>query len=246
MASISHLPFFSYAFASLLFLSTLLSLSHASIEQPSSIKCPIPASLEPNSNISLGTLQLSHSEASIEQPSSIKCSIPASLEPNSNISLGIPQLSHPDILPVSEPLPGILDSETLVASTEQQSSIKPPIPASHEPDPDRSSATLSLHSDILHLSEPLPSRESIPYRRLYRFGQRIQGQNRSLGPVPELGICFPWTTFVFHLLLLFLLLQLLQFLLFLPLLFGMLVLVTHLPLGYNNWLLEDKENFQAD
>ena len=109
MASISHLPFFSYAFAFLLFLSTLLSLSHASIEQPSSIKCPIPASLEPNFNISLGTLQLSHSEASIEQPSSIKCPIPASLEPNSNISLGIPQLSHSDILPVSEPLPGILE-----------------------------------------------------------------------------------------------------------------------------------------
>ena len=38
---------------------------------------------------------------------------------------------------------------------------------------------------------------------------QIQGQDRSLGPVPELGVCFPWTTFVFHLLLLFLLLQLL-------------------------------------
>ena len=37
---------------------------------------------------------------------------------------------------------------------------------------------------------------------------------------------------------LFLLLQLLQFLLFLPLLFGMLILVTHLSLGYNNQLLE--------
>ena len=67
---------------------------------------------------------------------------------------------------------------------------------------------------------------------------RIQGRDRSFGPVPKLGVCFPWTTFVFHLLLMFLLLQLLQFLLFLPLLFSMLVLVTHLPLGYNNWLLE--------
>ena len=38
---------------------------------------------------------------------------------------------------------------------------------------------------------------------------RIQGQDRSLGPFLELGVCFPWTTFVFHLLLLFLLLQLL-------------------------------------
>ena len=47
--SIPTSHFFSYAFASLLFLSTLLSLSHASIEQPSSVKCPIPASLEPNS-----------------------------------------------------------------------------------------------------------------------------------------------------------------------------------------------------
>ena len=37
-----------------------------------------------------------------------------------------------------------------------------------------------------------------------------------MGPAPELGVCFPWTTFVFHLLLLFLLLQLLQFLQFLP------------------------------
>ena len=60
---------------------------------------------------------------------------------------------------------------------------------------------------------------------------RFQGQDRSLGPVQELGICFPWTTFVFHLLLLFLLLQLLQFLLFIPLHFGMLDLVTHLPLS---------------
>ena len=67
---------------------------------------------------------------------------------------------------------------------------------------------------------------------------RIQGRDRSLGLVPELGVCFPWTTFVFHLLLLFLLLQLLQFLLLLPLHFGMLDLVTHLPLMYNNWLLE--------
>ena len=38
---------------------------------------------------------------------------------------------------------------------------------------------------------------------------QIQGQDRSLGLVPELGVCFPWITFVFHLLLLFLLLQLL-------------------------------------
>ena len=64
------------------------------------------------------------------------------------------------------------------------------------------------------------------------------GRDRSLGPVPELGVCFPWITFIFHLLLLFLLLQLLQFLLFLPLLFSMLVLVTHLSLKYNNWFLK--------
>ena len=66
----------------------------------------------------------------------------------------------------------------------------------------------------------------------------IQGLDKSLGLILELGICFPWITFVFHLLLLFLLLQLLQFLLFLPLHFGILDLVTHLPLVYNNWLLE--------
>ena len=65
---------------------------------------------------------------------------------------------------------------------------------------------------------------------------RIRGW--SLGPVPELGICFLWITFVSHLLLMFLLLQLLQFFQFLPLHFGMLDLVTHLPFGYNNWLLE--------
>ena len=34
----------------------------------------------------------------------------------------------------------------------------------------------------------------------------IQGRDRSFGPVPKLGVCFPWTTFVFHLLLMFLLL----------------------------------------
>ena len=67
---------------------------------------------------------------------------------------------------------------------------------------------------------------------------RIHGQDKSLGPILELGVCFPWTTFVFHLLLLFLLLQLLQFLLFLPFHFGMSDLVTHLPLEYNTWLLE--------
>ena len=62
--------------------------------------------------------------------------------------------------------------------------------------------------------------------------------DRNLGPVPELGVSFPWTTFIFHLLLLFLLLQLLQFLLFLPLHFGMPDLVTHLHLGYNTWILK--------
>ena len=59
--------------------------------------------------------------------------------------------------------------------------------------------------------------------------------DRNLGPVLELNVSFLWTTFVFHLLLLFLLLQ---FLLFLPLHFGMSDLVTHLPLGYNNWILK--------
>ena len=67
---------------------------------------------------------------------------------------------------------------------------------------------------------------------------RIRGRDRSAGPIPELGVYFLWTTFIFHLLLLFLLLQLLQFFLFIPLHFGMLDLVTHLPLGCNNWLLE--------
>ena len=67
---------------------------------------------------------------------------------------------------------------------------------------------------------------------------RIRGWDRSLGLVPKFGVCFPWTTFVFQLLLLFLLLlQMLQFLIFLPLLFGMPDLVTHLPLGYNTWVI---------
>ena len=67
---------------------------------------------------------------------------------------------------------------------------------------------------------------------------RIRGWDKSLGPVLELGVCFSWTTFVFHLLLLFSLLQLLQFLQFIPLHFGMLDLVMHLSLEYNNWLQE--------
>ena len=68
---------------------------------------------------------------------------------------------------------------------------------------------------------------------------RIRGQDRSLGLVLELGVYFLWTTFVFHLLLMFLLLlQLSQFLIFLPLHFGVPDLVTYLPLGYKNWLLE--------
>ena len=62
---------------------------------------------------------------------------------------------------------------------------------------------------------------------------RIQGRDRNLGPVPELDVCFSWTTFVFHLFLL-----LLQFLLFLPLHLGMHDLVMHLPLKYNTWLLK--------
>ena len=36
---------------------------------------------------------------------------------------------------------------------------------------------------------------------------KIRGRGKNLGPVLELGICFPWTTFIFHQLLLFLLLQ---------------------------------------
>ena len=35
---------------------------------------------------------------------------------------------------------------------------------------------------------------------------KIRGRDGSLGPVLELGVCFPWITFIFHLLLLFLLL----------------------------------------
>ena len=79
------------------------------------------------------------------------------------------------------------------------------------------------------------------YRIIFDYSSvlcRIRGRDRSLGLVLELGVCFPWTTFVFHLLLLFLLLQLLQFLQILPLLFGMLDLVMHLSLGYDNWFLE--------
>ena len=68
---------------------------------------------------------------------------------------------------------------------------------------------------------------------------QIRGCDRSLGLVLELGICFSWTTFVFHLLLLFLLLlQLLRFLLYLLLHFGMTDSITHIPLGYNTQLLE--------
>ena len=81
----------------------------------------------------------------------------------------------------------------------------------------------------------------LSYRIIFDYSRcivQIQGQDSSLELVPELGICFPWTTFVFHLLLLFLLLQLQQFLLFLPLHFGMLNLVMHLLLRYKNWLLE--------
>ena len=79
------------------------------------------------------------------------------------------------------------------------------------------------------------------YRIIFDYSGCIVQDLRTgqeLGTGPRVGRMFPWTTFVFHLLLLFLLLQLLQFLLFLPLHFGMLDLVTHLPFGYNNWLLE--------
>ena len=75
------------------------------------------------------------------------------------------------------------------------------------------------------------------YRIIFDYSGCIvqdPGRDRSLGPIPEFGVCFPWTTFVFHLLLQFLLLQLLQLLQFLPLHFGMLDLVMHLPLWYKN------------
>ena len=64
---------------------------------------------------------------------------------------------------------------------------------------------------------------------------KIPGRDKSLGPALELGVCFPWTIFIFHLLLLFpLLLQLLQFLPYHLLHFGILVLVMHHLLGYNS------------
>ena len=61
---------------------------------------------------------------------------------------------------------------------------------------------------------------------------RIRGRDKSLGSALELGVCFPWTIFIFHLLLLFLLL--LQFLPYHLLHFGILVLVMHNLLGYNS------------
>ena len=61
---------------------------------------------------------------------------------------------------------------------------------------------------------------------------RIRVRDKSLGPALELGVCFPWTIFIFHLLLLFLLL--LQFLPYHLLHFDILVLVMHHLLGYNN------------
>ena len=64
---------------------------------------------------------------------------------------------------------------------------------------------------------------------------RIRGQDKSLGPALELGVCFSWTIFIFYLLLLFLLLlQLLQFLSYHLLHFGILVLVMHHLLEYNS------------
>ena len=92
--------------------------------------------------------------ASTEQQSSIKPPIPASHEPDPDRSSATPS-SHSDILHFSEPLPYVPDSETLAASIEQPSSIEPPIPASYESDPDRSSTTPSLHSDILPNSRKL-------------------------------------------------------------------------------------------
>ena len=67
---------------------------------------------------------------------------------------------------------------------------------------------------------------------------KIRGRGKNLGPVLELGICFPWTTFIFHQLLLFQLLQ--QLLRFLPYVFshfGILVLVIYPFLRYNSQLL---------
>ena len=64
---------------------------------------------------------------------------------------------------------------------------------------------------------------------------KIPGRDKSLGPALEFGVCFPWTIFIFHLLLLFpLLLQLLQFLPYHLLHFGILVLVMHHLPGYNS------------
>ena len=61
---------------------------------------------------------------------------------------------------------------------------------------------------------------------------RIRGQGKNLGPVLELGINFPWTIFIFHMLLQVLLL--LQFLHYLLSHFGNLVLVMHPLLRYNS------------
>ena len=68
----------------------------------------------------------------------------------------------------------------------------------------------------------------------YYFGCIVQDPRtgQELGPALELGVCFPWTIFIFHLLLLFLLL--LQLLPYHLLHFGILVLVMHHLLGYNS------------
>ena len=66
---------------------------------------------------------------------------------------------------------------------------------------------------------------------------RIQGLDR-LGTGPRVKCMFPVENLRLPLVALVFVAAAAQFLLFISLLFGMLVLVTHLPLGYNNWLLE--------
>ncbi|GMY13085.1 hypothetical protein FCV25MIE_08324 [Fagus crenata] len=129
MASISLLPFSSFAFASLLFLSTLICLSHASIEQPSSIEHPVS---EPDPDRpSAAPLSPHFDTLLVSEP------FPKMLDSETlaDIPSPTPLSLHSDTLPVSEPLSKMLDSETLA---------------------DIPSATpLSLHSDTLPVSEPL-------------------------------------------------------------------------------------------
>ena len=103
MASFFHLPISFFVYASLLSFSTLMCLSNASIEQPSSIKPSIQASLESYHDLHVvPPPKISSDILPVSEPKPPR--IQAPVESYHDLHVVPPPKIRSDILPVSEPV----------------------------------------------------------------------------------------------------------------------------------------------